>query len=221
MKTILTKKIDGYTIVTGVDKPVVDPVGTAKAVVDYVAKDIEKAEKDGDLEKIRELMTITPERFRQHEIYFEPKPGEKIISDKKATEILELIKNKQKNSVVAMEGDNLKLVPNNIGAKFWVRANGKWSHQTIKAIGAEIPVGASTILSEADRKEIRDQAEEERIRKMSPAEKLLEMEQHLAGALTEAAIKKSEYEISDEPDSLGKSKHFYQQRAKEIEEKYK
>jgi hypothetical protein len=57
MKTILTKEIDGYTIITGFDNPVIDPVATKIYVAGLLKDEITEEKKNVD-NKQKELFTL-------------------------------------------------------------------------------------------------------------------------------------------------------------------
>jgi len=165
----------------------------------------------------RERERILPENL----IYFEPKPGEFLIDDTEAEGLIQKYKLLDDETLLTRDG---KIKPNHKDREYWTK-NGKWKCTVIDKIGIDRPEKSIT-MSEADpeqRAEIGEAIDSERIALLSPGAREAEKVERLAMALSEAAHKRSMFEIqgSTEGEALEKSQAWYQEQEKMIEEKYK
>jgi hypothetical protein len=209
MKTVLYEKVDGLEIITGFSRAVIDPVATAKILVDRKLKD----GKVGD--KID--LSNSKEEYLECAVYFEPRPGEEILKDKEEKKLITAFENLEKCERLLRNG---KIISYLVGVKYWHKENGRWREGIIGKIGDEIPKGATTEPAAIEKQEILLDLNNQRIKNLLPEEKELEKNQQLAKALNASAIYKSELEILNDPDPLGKSKAQYEKLKKEIESRY-
>lgn len=73
----------------------------------------------------------------EHAIFFNPKKGEKVISDSEATDIKTKIQAALGNGCVL--DDELKEIKDKIGIQYYTKASGKWQFLTITRLGEDIP----------------------------------------------------------------------------------
>lgn len=236
MRTIITKNINGYDIVTGIDRPVIDPIATMKKVQNdlnvlpeltaFKDKLIEwqKERQDSERKEIllaelkqlkSELKQKRKEVIKNKAVYFEPKTGEEIIA--KDDPIIKKFRELKKNKALTKEGDS---IPDLRGKEYWIRKDGKWVAEKIESIATELPELAKVKLNKTELKEYADQQEVDRINALSAEDKMAEKESVLDGLLNQAAIKKSRLELKEIPDALAKAKQWHENKKSEIELKY-
>lgn len=190
----------------------------SKAIVNKAMEELEESAR-----KLSIACNIDKNDMIENAIYFEPKNGEQIISDDLAESIMDMSKTKEPNTIMTLVDNAVVIVPDYRGKRFWEKRNGKWLNIEIKNIDIK-PSGdakSNEDLTSNDIIEIENQFESDRISRLSPAQKLAEKNDLLSKVLTEAAVKKSEYEIIDDPNALAKSQEFYRKRVSEIEDKYR
>ena len=152
--------------------------------------------KRGELEQI--VVALNEKRrslINENAVYFMPKPGEKNIEDSEA----EIIRAKmteaiQKEKLLA---DDLSLVDDYRNVTVWLKSGGQWSSREILTLGDK-PAASEKLesdITEAERTEIANQIEKDRIKKLSVSEKTAEKTASLAILLSQAAQKKTELEI--------------------------
>lgn len=190
----------------------------SKAIVNKAMEELEESAK-----KLSIACNIDKNDMIENAIYFEPKNGEQIISDDLAESIMDMSKTKEPNTIMTLVDNAVVIVPDYRGKRFWEKKSGKWFNTVIRSINVEPPLNIKQDgdLTSDDIAEIEVQFESERISRLSPAKKLAEKNFLLSKVLTEAAVKKSEYEIVDDPNALEKSQEFYRKRVSEIEDKYR
>lgn len=256
MKTIITREIDGYNVVMGIDYPIIDSVAT-RLKVDNIVKDdpemleaakvtnqiaklhkayfkLSNAKKRrfaGKMQTLRErfdllipvlakLRASTDEKrwklFNEDPIYFQPKPGERIISDEEA-ESFDIPR--PENRVLLRNGD---FIPDFRGVKYWLKTDDRWSLNEITKIGIPVPSWSVPELSLTldQQVEIRAQFETDRISRLTDDEKNKESDAVKKGALTRAGFMKSELEIEGAKDPLRKSQAWYESELEQIEARY-
>jgi hypothetical protein len=189
----------------------------------------QNAEYQAKLSEIAELEKQLPNRIRAFEAaraliteenatYTHPPQGEDLIADAQAAALAEKH---------ALRGDRQLLMTGEYvtdlrGRDFWMRANKRWQHMVIDKLDEVMPSGAliRDQLTDAQRKEIEIQTEADRVEALTPEERTGEVERVKAGALAQAAQRRSELEIAGDKKALEKSQAAYQDALAEIEEKY-
>lgn len=259
MKTILTKKIDGYDIIIGFGSPGIEPIETGRKANGLLEKQpevkacFEKAEelkklwkarldsiriarqafKKGDKKKHAEAMyniemrdeqikVISEEMkelakkreakrvelWNENLVYFEPKPGEKIITEDEYLEIgKKLIDATANNCVLSIDG---KEIIDCRGVKYIK----KGEIVEIKSLGEKIdgPLVKDVTPEEFQRIKYRYMSIED-----IEAEKQSKINIVIGGSIQ----KRNELEILGDVDALKKSQDWYKAEAKKIEDEYK
>lgn len=166
------------------------------------------------------LEKIYSEMMIENAVYFMPKKGEIIVDDELANEINDLMQTASENNQVVDKDKNL--ICNYRKKIFWKKNGNKWQKTEIAELGQKPPVGGieNNMLNESQKTEIAEQLETERIEGLTSQQKLEEKNQKLDSLLKQAGIYKSELEIQNDSDPLGKSQVWYNAEAQKIEDKY-
>lgn len=167
----------------------------------------------------REVSALTVE----HAIYFGLPTCERYVEDDDA----EIIANAMaeattNNAVLAIVDDDTVEVVDYRGKRYHQKKDGKWITAEITRLGVEPAAGAiaDSDLSEAQRAEIIEQAETDRIAALKSTDKEKEKNQVIAGLKSQAAQLKSEYEIEGDAEALTKAQAWYQEQVQVVELKY-
>jgi hypothetical protein len=117
---------------------------------------------------------------------------------------------------LAIEG---AVIPDNRGVEYWRKQGGAWAKTKIEDAGVPLPPGAvlPESLTETQRAEIAAQEEAARTAALTPEQKAAEMEARINAVKREAALKKTEAEITGEEFD---AKAWFNQQKAEIEAKY-
>jgi hypothetical protein len=257
MKTIITKKIDGYTVVKGIDRPTIDAVTTRVKIDESLIKDplvLEIAQKCSQAEiiakkwnksrKKRRLAAQTQtldeqftaicleisklkkqvdeKRFqmsKEEPIYFDPKPGEIIVTDEEAAEYVQLIRDAHR-AVVLLEK---KYALDYRGLNYWHKKDGRWDNFTVEKLGETPPDYYYTRATLTDEmvSEIRQQVKDDQISEMDPEQKKRSKEKDEEIAAEQAVFLRSKLEIKGDPDPMGGSRDWYKQELERIEDRYR
>ena len=155
MKTVLTKIVDGYEIITGFDRAFIDPVETAQIAeqklnkspimikIDQALQELNST--DRDKPKFQELYANFQRLLKEMEqnrqqlikdniVYFEPKQGEEIISEEKADTLKAKFADLE-NAQLTKDG---KIIPDYREHQYWIKGD-KWQEKRIKKLGEKIP----------------------------------------------------------------------------------
>lgn len=159
----------------------------------------------------------------EHAVYFNLPEGEELCEDDAADEISAALESAASNgSVVALQGGEIVEVVDNRGKRFYHQSGGRWVCAEITKLGetAKKSAIAESDLSEAQRAEIIEQAETDRIAALKSTDKEKEKNQVIAGLKSQAAQLKSEYEIEGDAEALTKAQAWYQEQVQVVELKY-
>jgi len=171
-----------------------------------------------DRKKLNEKCT---ELYKKNIEYFQPKPGEFIVTDEIWQKYLALLQ-ERKNQQVCFHGGH-GLIPDLRGQRYWIKKDGKWEHGVIEKLGEEFPCGYKTAETMPDetKHEIIEQLHTERIRGLSDDEKQKELEKEKNIALDRAAFMKSRLEVEGDDQALEKSREWHKAETERLELRYK
>jgi hypothetical protein len=151
------------------------------------------------------------ELFHADPQYFQPKPGEMIVTDEIGEKFLELLP-PRKNTALLLSGDS---VADLRGQQYWTKKE-KWEYVVIEKLGEEKPENSIHADDLTDEQKV-----EITIGSWSTEERKQAHEDHKEAILTQAAIMRSRLEISGEKQALEKSKCWHKEQLKKLEEMYK
>ncbi|MCK5603587.1 hypothetical protein KAR91_17005 [Candidatus Pacearchaeota archaeon] len=156
------------------------------------------------------------ELFNANPVYFTPRPGEEPIPNDS-----ELIGKFPLKKGFVLLSDGSEIVDNR-GMKYWAKKKGRWDLLSIEKLGEKIPKKAALMsrLTNKQQSEIREQAIQDRILKMSDNDKKTAVKNESDSALTHAAIMKNKLEITNHEDPAGESRRWYKKELKQIEKRY-
>lgn len=155
-------------------------------------------------------------------VYFEPKKGEFIVNEAQYQAASAAYSERGQFEAVALNQDlTVSVVPDYTGAKYWTNAE-KWEQWPGPIFGEALPVDAilDQDLIDAQRAEIADQLETERVVALTQAEKDSELASLTDQAAARAAQMRSKLEIQGHPDPLGESQAWYQSQIEILSLKY-
>lgn len=268
MKTVLYEKIDGFNIVKGFDKLLINPIETQeivnremkktkayKTLISYkdeikmFIEEMHKAKVNSrkavneqdrkkfylefqirfeDMKKTQEtIKNHLPELKKEKEriikeraVYFEPRIGEKGITEDNYNILIEKVRTAlSNNKLVTIDGDE---TDNHAGKTFYKKVSGKWNITYIDKIGIKSPANSKefNILTTDEKNEVVSQIELNRISDLSNTEKTNEKQVALDNAIARAARMRSELEIQNDSQALQKSQDWYNAEVALIEKKY-
>lgn len=163
---------------------------------------------------------VERELFTTHAVYFEPGRNERLKSEFELSDIQSKINSLQSNKLIRSDGT---LIDNFKGMTFYHKMADKWNEININKIGDGKPVQGKAFdeLSDIEIHEVKHDRNVYRISLLSAIEKENEKQFELKKVLTSAAIRRSEFEILNDPDALAKSQQWYNAEVAKIEELYK
>ena len=238
MKTLITEIIDGYEVIKGFDRPVVDPVETRKNTeiilnqsplieqIDAALVEINAAGPDAEniqtlLANFKQLLLELEAQkkaiFEANLVYFEPKGGEVLVEDTEAATLKAQFDDLEDQALLR-DGS---VIHDKRNREYWQKGD-VWELKKIETLGENVPADgiADPDLTEIQRDEIAQEKEDARFAALTTEEKAAEKIQKLDQALAEAAFMKSKLEITNDPDALTTSQAWYNAKVQEIEDKY-
>jgi hypothetical protein len=181
---------------------------------------------DQAMELMKEVRNLLPavkaakkELYKTHAVYFNPGKNEKIKTESEIESIKTIAKNLPKDKSITSDGT---LIDNYSGMSFYHKENGVWIETFINKVGVNKPDGSVLfdVLSGAEQVEALHDINVKRISLLSTSEKESEKQVKLKDALTNARIKRSEFEIQNDPEALTKSQAWYEDQVAEINDLY-
>lgn len=234
MKTLLHKKIDGHDIVIGLGSTKIDAPTTKKLVSDAIKKtsiykDVnttganiliaqkQKSTKANDklIVRLKEKHEIQRQAFAEkltelgikHLQYFEPRLGEKVISDDEYSEYKTLLED-SRNDGSLLTVDKKK-IHNYKGKRYHLKnQSGKYSTHTVDKVGVNYPLNAILTLTESDAKAYSTQRREGDIAKMTQSEKDDQFKIRKEELVSRASMRIIELELDGESLAKAKSTAF-------------
>jgi len=218
-------KVSGYTIITHIDDPAINPEATSKKTLSVLRKrmaeknieDVHKYDLFSAARKLgmtdKELENLTDE----NKVYADLGDEAEYIDGDEDKLINERLKKRGEKRLLL---NNLEYIPNYKGADYHIKRSGKWKLEKIEDIGIELPDGAilQENLTREQREEIAAQTEIERIENLTPEQKEAEKENALDALADEADRLDRRHKIRKKPfDPVA----HYEMNAKRIEAKYK
>jgi len=205
MKVINFSEIENYQIINSIDEAPTDPEETNRIVEALI----------NDNPNI--LLSKTKEELLEENIYFARHGPELInIKDTDAKVLQDSFGNLGPHEKLCVSGDK---IGDWRGTEYWIKQTDIWVKRTIDHLGETFPEGAvlSEALTHIQHREIAEQAEEDRVMKLTQEQKVKEKEAALAAAKREVRILKEEAEIAGEKFDTTTE---YQSRLAKIEAKY-
>lgn len=153
---------------------------------------------------------------KENAVYFQPKQSEVFIEDAQYEKFMK--KEIGEFGKLTLAG---KVIPDYSGHFIYQKIENRWIILTL-ILGDKFPSGAilERDLTEEQKIEISEQAENDRIAELSGPEKEAEKQSMIAGIANQAAAMRSALEIQGDPDALIKSQDWYSEQLALIEEKY-
>ncbi len=153
--------------------------------------------------------------FETNASYFTPGPGEYLLSDKDYTSLAAKFDSLAETEALLVDGST---VADYRGRAYWIKGD-SWEKGSIGRLGETLPSGAlwDRDITEAQRAEIADGAEAERIAGLSTEERAAERSAVLQSIAQNAVNKKQVAEITGEAFDAAA---WYAEKKAEIERKY-
>lgn len=188
-------------------------------------KELEKNEKAKVQEKARIASEKRQALFKEHAVYFTPRSGEEIITDEEGEIIKAELDSLPENAVLSRKPDGeLETVADFRDKEYWLYSVDTWTKSKITALGNKPPESAvfPKDLSAADKLEIGEQLEEERIEALAQVDRQAEFDQVLAALNREMVFFRQELEINGDTaeDALSQTQEELASRRTELETKY-
>ena len=205
MKTINFTEIDGYEVIQNIENALIDPQETQKRVKTLINQNPEMLSEKTEAELIAENVVFS--RLDYNQKHVDDAEGKVLQA------ILDTL-NSQKRLLLSGE-----IISDLRGTEYWIKESDKWKKAKIEMLGENLPLGAvlPADLSRSQDKEIKEQAEAERIAALTPEEKAEEKESALAAARHTVRLLKEDTEAVGESFDAPAE---YQSRKAAIEEKY-
>ena len=186
---------------------------------------VEEGKKDellADLQGINNnILKKRKELYLGNLIYFDPAPGEEIITVEKYNEYMGLSENLESGQALCK---NCDIIQDRRGVEYWLNGDNGWEKIKIEHINVEITDGAilPVDLTPENIAEITDEAEVRRIAGLSVDDKDTEKQLVIDGVATQAAAMRSKLEIqgSTAGDALTASQDWYNEEVGKIDAKY-
>jgi hypothetical protein len=269
MHTIRIKNIDGYEVITSLQRAdgFIDPVATRKVVeVEIEKTDVAKSihdvknqmstyayqalqakknykdsEKRGQKEKARAFWDEHKARLQQmkdlqdelkplaaeikkewkeltlkHAVYFNLPPGEVLVEDGDAPVIRQEMNNAVDTGKVLTR--TMEKIDDYRGQVYWKKSGDTWNKSEISKLGIVPAAGAikDENLTPAQRAEITDQLNRERIAALKAVDRSAEKNNLIEGAAQDAALMKSRLEIQGDKSALATAQAYYNDKVAEI-----
>jgi len=188
-------------------------------------KDLERKEKAKVQEKARIASEKRQALFKEHAVYFTPRSGEEIITDEEGEIIKAELDSLPENSVLSRKPDGeLETVSDFRDKDYWLYSVDTWTKSKITALGNKPPEEAvfPEDLSAADKLEIGEQLEEERIEALAQVDRQAEFDRVLSALNREMVFLRQELEINGDSaeDALSQTQDELASRRTELEAKY-
>jgi len=188
MRTVITVDIDGYEVVKGFDRPVIDPGATKAKAKKWLAeqpqaKTIEdlaetiRTSKDRhqqikDRQKLQEMLRTSALKYlgyvRENTQYCHPKPGEYMITEQEFHRLKAV--SVAPGFVLLRDGSLLR---DDRGKFFWHKEKDRWVKTKIRKLGFSLPQDSAFFedLSSGDQEQIVEQYRSDPIGTLSEADK--------------------------------------------------
>ena len=153
-------------------------------------------------------------------VYFTPATGDELVSDAEGAEIETLLKQAFDAGQLLTRGKTM--ITDNRGKTFWKKTGSEWAKFPMAKITDATPSGSfdETQLTDAQRAEIANQVERERIAALKPVEKDKELQAALSGLVTRAAVMKSELEVTGAAKPVETAREWLDDKTAEVNAKY-
>jgi hypothetical protein len=121
------------------------------------------------------------------------------------------------NKVLTLDG---KTVADYRGKTFFKKSGGRWLFQEITILGDEPMTGSTEKLTESEMAELVEQANTDRIGKLSTAETTKEKDAIIEGLAGQASAMRSKLEIQGDKKALETAQMWYKEQVAAVEKKY-
>ncbi len=229
MKAVIHANIDGYEIVLGFGEAFrfIDTIATYRKIAPLLEcpeqrrwNELLRSGRGESYLRISEpeleevLAKIRQKLIGANAVYARPPQGEELIADDQAATLWAAFAERGETRQLLMTGEYIDDLR---GREYWVKGE-EWTGQRITGLGEKPAAGAipADLLTDAQRAEIAEQQEAERLQNMSPVDRAAEIERLKQGALAQAAHMRSELEIAGDPEALAKSQTWYQRELANI-----
>jgi hypothetical protein len=205
MKYKYKSKVGKYVIITGIVDATNGDVDIEKTKR-KIAPMITPGMTDAEIEKL----------YMDNVEYSNRAPDADLIDDIPGNELLMKLNKKGKNQVLLDSGE---YILNYLGTEYWMKTSNRWVKEKVVELGVPLPEGAvlADNLTEAQKKEIADQNEADRIAGLTAAEKESEKKAILDSLADEADRLSRRYQIQGvEFDTVA----WYHEHKVPVEEKY-
>jgi hypothetical protein len=169
----------------------------------------------------KKLAERKKQEIAKNAVYFDPGKNEEIIDPAEMVDLINKSGEIPAGCILCRDGSYIE---DNRGKVHWVKSSGKWAKTTIGKLGDKLPAGEiwETDLDDAQKQEIADQLESERLIALSPTEKTAEKDSIIEGLALQAVTMRSKLEIqgTSESAALTQSQDWYNAEVALIETKY-
>lgn len=237
MRAIRYKEQNGYKVVLGEGRLVVDPEATLAQARKAVSRLPASKELASLLRQVREgpgasitkdhplvqkiakqiqLAVLT--HARENPVYFDSVPGQVLFSSEAAESLLGT--EVPEDHVLLLSGSTIE---NLVGKSYFVKERGRWHQAQVQVLGEELPEGAilESALTEEHRAEMTQQNENDKWLAMTDDQVDEREAQALEAALKASAQRRYQNEISKGPEeALREAQEFYKAEEKRIIDKF-
>ena len=159
--------------------------------------------------------------YRENLVYFVPKPGEEIIADEEADELIKALQEKEPDEVVTKDKKKIK---DQRKKSLWKKENNEWTEFRVGKLGQKIPAGFTDLneLHGQDKAEIIEQVDINRVHGMPQHKREDEFEYLENDLKTKLPLKVIEYELEGDThkDALDKANKWFDDEKKKLKKKY-